>query len=248
VRISGSIFERYDGNIDKICIFMPIYLLALYMIVIVKCFYLLFFQTPGMGKYYKFRTGPPSNWEQLCVIFEGTTATGKLRYASTQSPPPSTCGNRHVDLNIPPAIVDLTEPHLFPQQVSRDKGKGKRHASPVHSLRSSKRSSSIPEVFQMVTDKLTSLQNNYENKCNINESGHSRTAAPVQEAPPIQSHSEIVMDRINNFVSTEMVLPVDSYLRACRAIKKKDWARIVVKMNDYAFRGWLLKQIQPGDT
>jgi hypothetical protein len=56
------------------------------------------------------------------------------------------------------------------------------------------------------------------------------------------------MDRINNFVSTEMLLPVDSYLRACRAIKKDAWARIVVKMNDYAFHGWLLKQIHPGDT
>jgi hypothetical protein len=162
---------------------MPIYLLSLYTILIVKCFYLLFFQTPGMGKYYKFWTGPPSNWEQLCVIFNGTTATGKLRYASTQSPPPSTCSDRHDDLNIPPAIVDLTEPHPFPQQVSRDKGKAKRHASSIHSSWSSKRSSSVPEVFQMITDKLTFLQNNYEKKCNINESGHSRTVAPVQEAP-----------------------------------------------------------------
>ena len=136
-----------------------------------------------MGKYYKFRTGPPSNWEQLCVIFDGTTATGKLRYASTQSPPPSTCSDRHVDLNILPAIVDLTEPHPFPQRVSRDKGKAKRHASPIDSSRSSKRSSSAPEVFQMVTDKLNFLQNSYEKKCNINESGHSRTTAPMQEAP-----------------------------------------------------------------
>ena len=144
--------------------------------------------------------------------------------------------------------MDLTEPHPFPQRVSRDKGKAKRHASPIDSSQSSKRSSSAPKVFQMVTDKLNFLQNSYEKKCNINESGHSCTIAPMQEAPLAQTPSELVMDRINNFVSTEMQLPVDSYIRACEAIKDKGWARIVFKMNDYVFRGWLLKQIRPGDT
>ena len=39
----------------------PIDLLLLYMLLIVKCFYLIFFQTPGLYKYYNFQNGPPSN-------------------------------------------------------------------------------------------------------------------------------------------------------------------------------------------
>jgi hypothetical protein len=136
-----SIFEMYDGTIDNT--YYCYSNCPIYMVLIVKCFYLLFLQTPSLYKYYKFRNGPPTNWDKLCAIFDGSMATGKLRYASTQSPP-SASSDRHVDLSIPPAIVHLTKPrHPCSQQVSRGKGKGKRHASSTHSLQSSKHSSSI---------------------------------------------------------------------------------------------------------
>ncbi|KAE8037817.1 hypothetical protein FH972_010372 [Carpinus fangiana] len=218
--------------------------------------------TPSLAKYYKFRDGAPSNWDKLCVIFDGATATGKLRYASTQSPPPSTHSDRVV--NISPAIVDLAEPHPCPPQVSRDKGKAKRHASPMESSRSSKRSTTSANVFDMVTERLSFLHNSYEKKCNVNDSGHSHASAPapaptpapapapapapVPEAPHAQSPSEEAMDRINKFVPNEMQMPLDSYLQVCDKVNDENWARIVVKMNELAFKRWLVKLILPEDT
>jgi hypothetical protein len=188
------------------------------------------------------------------IIFDGATATGKLQYAITQSPPPSTHSDWHV--NISPAIVDLAKPHSCPQQVSRDKGKAKRHASPMESLQSSKRSTTSANVFELVTERLSFLHNSYEKKCNVNESRHSHasapapapTPAPVPEPLHAQSPSEEAMDIINQFIPNEMQMPVDSYLRACDKVNDENWARIVVKMNELAFKRWLVKLILPEDT
>jgi hypothetical protein len=91
--------------------------------------------------------------------------------------------DRHV--NISPAIVDLCEPHPCPRQVSRDKGKGKRHASPMQSSRSNKHSTSSADVFELVTERLSFLHNDYEKKCNVNDSGHSHASAPAPAPAPV---------------------------------------------------------------
>ena len=202
------------------------------------------------GQVYKFRDGAPLNWDKLCVIFDGATTTRKLRYARTQSPPSFAHSDWHV--NIPPTIVDLVEPHPCPQQVSRSKGKAKRYPSPMESSRSSKRSTTSASVFELVTERLSFLHNSYEKKCNVNEFGHSHASAPapapVPEAPHAQSPSEEAMDRINTFVPNEMQMPVNSYLRACEKVNDENWAKIVVKMNELAFKRWLVKLILPEDT
>ena len=78
----------------------------------------------------------------------------------------------------------------------------------MHSSRSSKRSSLVgPEVFQMVTDKLTFLQNSYKKKCNINKSGHSRTTTPAQEAP--------LPNHLQNLSWTELQLCINQDAIAC---------------------------------
>ena len=87
----------------------------------------------------------------------------------------------------------------------------------------------------MVTKRLSFLHNSYEKKCNVNKSRHSSAAAPAQEVPPTQSPSEVVMDKINKFVSNEMQLPIDSYLWACGKINDENWAKIVLKMNEPIF-------------
>jgi hypothetical protein len=128
----------------------------------------------------------------------------------------------------------------------------------MQSSRSNKRSTSSANVFELVTERLSFLHNDYEKKCNVNDSGHSHasalapapapTPAPVPEPPNAQSPSEEAMDRINKFVPNEMEMPLDSYLRACDKVNDENWARIVVKMNELAFKRWLVKLILPEDT
>jgi hypothetical protein len=55
------------------------------------------------------------------------------------------------------------------------------------------------------------------------------------------------MDRINKFVPNEMEMPLDSYLRAYDKVNDENWARIVVKMKELAFKRWLVKLILPED-
>ncbi|XP_059436393.1 uncharacterized protein LOC132169366 [Corylus avellana] len=105
--------------------------------------------TTSLKKYYKFRNGPPTNFKHICYIFEGSTSTGKWRYASTQSPPGSDCEENDIDLNNPAAIIDLTEPHCASSHKARRKGKGKlkREGSHLQGSNSSKRSSKGEQIY-----------------------------------------------------------------------------------------------------
>jgi hypothetical protein len=104
-------------------------------------------------KYYKFRNGPPRNFKRLCYVFTWTTATRNYKYASTQSSLDSDCNDdHHVDLNIPPAIVDLTEGTSCPIVKPKDKSKGKRKCGvDLQSSHSSKRSTKGEEVYTRIT-------------------------------------------------------------------------------------------------
>ena len=106
-----------------------------------------------MKKYYKFRNGPPQNFEKLCYVFTGTTATENYKYASIQSPSDSDCDDdRNVNLNIPPAIVDLTEGPNCPVVKPKGKSKGKQKCDVnLQSSHSSKRSTKGEEVYTRIT-------------------------------------------------------------------------------------------------
>jgi hypothetical protein len=71
---------------------------------------------------------------------------------------------------------------------------------------------------------------------------------PCQRPSHAQSPLEEAMDRINKFILNEMQMPVDLYLRACDKVNDENWARIVVKINELAFKRWLVKLILPEDT
>jgi hypothetical protein len=54
----------------------------------------------------------PANYSLLNSVFGGSSATGQYRHASTRSPPESSDSDDIVcvDLNLSPAIIDLTDP------------------------------------------------------------------------------------------------------------------------------------------
>ena len=64
---------------------------------------------------------------KLCYVFMGSAATKNYKYASTQSPLDSDRDDdHHVDLNLPSAIIDLTEGPNCPVSKPKHKSKGKR--------------------------------------------------------------------------------------------------------------------------
>jgi hypothetical protein len=99
------------------------------------------FQTRSLQKYYKFQCGPPVNYNHLFFIFVGSTSTGKWRYANTQSTLKNACEENDVNLNLPPAIINLTEPQCAHASNSKGKWKLKRPGCPLQGSHSSKHSS-----------------------------------------------------------------------------------------------------------
>ena len=113
-----------------------------------------------MKKFYKFHTGPPRNFVKMCYVFTRSTATGNYKYASTQSPSDSDCGDENdVDLNLAPAIVDLTEGPSCPVQKPKSKSKGKRKCDiDWPSSNSSKCSAKGEEVYTRITSDFNSIK------------------------------------------------------------------------------------------
>jgi hypothetical protein len=115
------------------------------------------------SKYYKFRNGAPANYSLLNNIFGGSTATGRYRHASTRSPPESSDSDNIacVDLNLTPAIIDLTEPQQPPPRSH--KRKGKQVASPTdQSPHSSKRSSKGEAVMHDLNQEFYKISDHIE--------------------------------------------------------------------------------------
>jgi predicted secreted protein len=199
------------------------------------------FQTKSLTKYYKYRNGPPRNFNSLCLIFAGSTATGKWRYASTQSPPASDDEHNIEDIDVPPpAIVDLIEPRSA-HGSSKGKGKGKlkRSSCPLEGSKCSKRSNTGEKIMADTLSQFQSMRSDYLDKCKISDGMSSK--APTKQFP-----EEEVMDNINR-LRKELQLPAKTYLRACRKIKSRSWARIVLKMDEEGLRDWLLDLIKPTD-
>jgi hypothetical protein len=113
-----------------------------------------------MKKYYKFRTGPLWNFVKMCYVFTGSTATRNYKYASTQSPSDSDCGDEnHIDLNLTPAIVDLTEGPRCPLQKPKSKSKGKRKCDiEWPSSNYSKHSAKGEDVYTRITSDFESIK------------------------------------------------------------------------------------------
>jgi hypothetical protein len=199
------------------------------------------FQTKSLSKYYKFRNGPPRNFNNLCSIFAGSTATGKWRYASTQSPPARDDENNIQDIDIPPsAIVDLTKPRSA-HGSSKGKGKGKlkRSSCLLEGSNSGKHSNTGEKIMAEKLSQFDSMRSDYLDKCKISDGMSSK--------PPTKQYlEEEVMDNINH-LKKELQLPSKTYLRACRKLKSRSWARIVLKMDEDGLRDWLLDLIKPTD-
>jgi hypothetical protein len=199
------------------------------------------FQTKSLTKYYKFRNGPPRNFNNLCSIFAGSTATGKWRYASTQSPPASDDENNIQEIDVPPpAMIDLIEP-CSAHGSSKGKGKGKlkRSSCPLDGSKSNKRSNTGDEFLAERLSQFDSMRSDYMDKCKISDGMSSNP--PTKQYP-----AEEVMDNINR-LKKELQLPPKTYLRACRKLKSSSWARIVLKMDEDGLRDWLLDLIKPTD-
>jgi hypothetical protein len=113
-----------------------------------------------LKKYYKFHIGPPRNFVKLCYIFMGSIATENYKYASTQSPLDSDHDDdHHVDLNLPLAIIHLTEGHSCPVPKPKHKSKGKMKCDMdlLYSY-SSKHSTKGEEFYTQITNEFNSIK------------------------------------------------------------------------------------------
>ncbi|XP_059433348.1 uncharacterized protein LOC132166536 [Corylus avellana] len=139
----------------------------------------------SLNKYYKFRNGPPVNFKHLCYIFEGSTSTGKWRYASTQSPLGSDCEDNDIHLNNLVAIIDLTEPQCASTHKAKGKGKGKlkREGSHLQGLHSSKRSSMGEQIYSEMHKSFDILRSDYLQRCKLSD-GHSPGDGMSYKPPP----------------------------------------------------------------
>ena len=231
------------------CITHVYHFLIKYFYVLTNCcfpfwayhLFALSFQTKSLSKYYKFRNGPPANFNDLCSIFAGSTATGKWRYASTQSPPDSDVEKNNADLNVPPpAIINLSEPRSTPGS-SKGKGKGKlkRCSCPVEGSQSSKRSNTGEQIVGEKLSQFDSMRSDYLDKCRISDG--------LSSNPPARQHPEEDVMDIINCLKEELQLPAKTYVRACKKLQRASWARIVRKMDEGGLREWLLDLVKPTD-
>ncbi|XP_062176899.1 uncharacterized protein LOC133881865 isoform X2 [Alnus glutinosa] len=97
----------------------------------------------GLHKYYRFKSGLPSHFPLLSIIFIDTYATGDMADASTQDlldTPPKERGieDPYIDLNSPCNIIEVEESENLSPSRQIPQGKGKRCATPMQSSWSSK--------------------------------------------------------------------------------------------------------------
>ena len=180
------------------------------------------------------------NYNHLCFIFVGSTATRKWRHASTQSPPDNVNEENNIDLNIPsPAIIDLTEPQSAPAS-SKGKGKLKRSGCPLQFSHSSKCSSKGKKIVSKKFNEWDSMRLDYLEKCKISDGMSYKPLAS-------QFPEENVMDIINR-LAIEIKLPSKVYVRACRKLKIPSWVRIMLKMSEDGIHEWLLNFVRPNNN
>jgi hypothetical protein len=137
-------------------------------------------------------------------------------------------------------MIDLIEP-CFAHGSSKGKGKGKlkRSSCPLDGSKSNKCSNTGDEFLAERLSQFDSMRSDYMDKCKISDGMSSKP--PTKQYP-----AEEVMDNINR-LKKELQLPPKTYLRACRKLKSRSWAMIVLKMDEDGLRDWLLDLIKPTD-
>lgn len=169
---------------------------------------------------------------------------GRYRQASTEDPPDSDKEEHCVDLNLPPAIIDLTEPLCPPARIH--KMKSKRQAfSTTQSERSSKHSSKGDAIFDEISNEF------YEMRKTFDRLKTSATLSSVGDAgsschPVASMFMNAAMDVIN-VLADELSILVDPHSKACKAVVNPNLAKIVLKKTDVVQCHWLMYFVHSGD-
>ncbi|XP_062163361.1 uncharacterized protein LOC133870288 [Alnus glutinosa] len=200
----------------------------------------------GTKKFYKFRKGAPANYSLLNNIFGGTTATGRYRHASTRSPPESSDSDEVacVDLNLTPAIIDLTEPQQPPPRTH--KKKGKRVASPTNqSPHSSKRSSKGEAVMHDLNQEFYKIADHIERTLIKTE-----TVGSVGNAGCSTGRGrDWLLDAVAiiKTLAVEFGLNAHQQRKACEAMSVNNYAKLFVAMEDACQRDWMMSFVRGDD-
>jgi len=107
----------------------------------------------GANKYYSFTTNLSRLFPLLTTIFTGSYATREFAYTRTQDPPDTDdkrgFDNPLIDLNNLCAIIDLEEPDMPRASIRMPPNKVQRHATPLQSSRSSKRTNTTTKDLEV---------------------------------------------------------------------------------------------------
>lgn len=193
----------------------------------------------GPDKYFCFKKNPPIHYDLLSSIFDGTYATGQFGFASTQDVPESDTEEPELDLNSPPATIDMTEGAN--DHGNNSKGKGKRRSTSKDSGRSSKRSSKQDEFFEKMEAGWTKRCESYDKHMEKFTSSSSAHAA-TSHTRVVKSTVEQAFDIINDLM-TELDLPDEKYYRALTFATHSNQALMIVKMDPERRRRWILTNI-----
>jgi hypothetical protein len=184
----------------------------------------------GADKYYKFKNNPPRHFPLLTFIFAGLYATRELAYASTQDPP-DTDEERDfddplIDLNNLCAVIDLEEPDMPRAGIRMPPNKGKRHATPLKSSRSSKRTNTTTEDLEVgkMSSEWSEMKIEFDLlHCNLRKAkGSSATSRPDVIAEAMAVLNDVV---------AEHPVKEGNYWRAANSFTDRTKARVFIGMD-----------------
>jgi hypothetical protein len=170
---------------------------------------------------------------KLCYVFTGSIATGPYRYASTQSPSDSDCDDqKEVNLNLPPAVIDLTEGPSQPASNPKGKSKGKRKCEiNLQSSHSSKRSTKGEEIYTRMYNEFERIADTVIRHLKISNSSPSIPTGQSTGLPTSLDPVAAVMRSVN-VIADEISLPTSAYLDMCKQLNSPFWSSIVLNMTE----------------
>jgi hypothetical protein len=159
----------------------------------------------------------------------GSYATGEFAYASTQDPP-DTDDERGfddplIDLNNPCTVIDLEEPDMPYALIRMPPNKGKRHATPLQSSRSNKRTNTTTEDLEVgkMSSEWSEIKREFDQlQCNL------RTA----KGSAATSRPDVIVEAmaVLNDVVAEHPVTEENYWRVANSFTDRTKARIFIGM------------------
>jgi hypothetical protein len=140
--------------------------------------------------------------------------------------------DKKVDLNLPPAVIDLTGGPSRPVSKLKGKSKGKRkYEINLQSSHSSKRSTKGEEVYTRMYTKFEKTADIVIWHLKINDSSSSIPTGQFARLPASLDPASAIMRSVNVIVK-EILLPTTAYLDMCKALNNPFWSSIILNMND----------------